>query len=394
MKILHLSHLSPVSYDKFYGRAIHNLIKEMVRKGLTVKVVSPIPWTPFAAKYLTPKWRKYSRIPHKMIQEGIEVYHPRYVEFPRAMFFANSGERMYRGIHRIVEQIYENFQFDLIHAHTALPDGYAAMLLKEKYKKPLVLTLRSSDLNISIFKSKKIFEIIRKVASKAEVVLTPSPYLQKKAQEHLKIKPIIIPNGIDLNDVFKGTSELSKRYENKKIVLSTSRLIKIKGLDFNLRAIAKLEEKYSNLLYLIIGNGPEKRNLENLVKDLNLEKNVEFLGWQPHEKTMEYISICNIFSMPSWRETFGLVYLEAMAHSKPIIGCHGQGIDGIVTEKETGILVKPKDIDSLTVAIDFLLSNPDRAKKIGERAKKLVLENYTWEKVVAQLIQLYKSLTT
>jgi len=392
MKILHISHLYPTFYDKFYGRAIYQQIKELVKHSIEVKVISPIPWTPFAAKYLTPNWRKYSRFPQRMIQDGIEVYRPRYIEFPRAMFFASSGERMYRGIHRIVEQIYENFQFDLIHAHTALPDGYAATLLKEKYKKPLVLTLRSSDLNVAIFKSEKIFEIIQRVVNQSNIVLAPSPYLQKKAQEYLKTKSIIIPNGIDLNDIFKDKSNLLEKYKDKRIILSASRLIKTKGLDLNIKAIAKLKEKYPNLLYLIIGEGLERKNLENLADALKIKENVEFLGLQPHEKTMEYISICDIFSLPSWRETFGLVYLEAMVQGKPIIGCQGQGVDGIVKEKKTGLLVKPKDIESLVQAIDFLLSNPKKGKEIGERAKKLVLENYTWEKIGKQLVHLYKKL--
>ena len=404
MKILHISHLYPVFYDKFYGKAIHSQIKEIAKRGVDAKVISPIPWTPFPIQYLSSKWKKYSEIPRKTFWEGIEVYHPRYLDFPKALFFSSSGKRMYRGIQKLVDEIYKgdlvsrfarnkSFKFDLIHAHMALPDGYAAVLLKEKYKKPLILSLRSSDLNISIFRNKKIFNIIQRVANQANTVLVPSPYLQKRARKYLNIDPIVVPNGIDLNDIFQGKSRILEKYRGKRIILSASRLIKIKGIDFNLRAIARLKEKYPNLLYLIIGDGPEKRSLENLVKDLKIEKEVEFLGPQSHKKTMEYMSICDIFSTPSWQETFGLVYLEAMANGKPVIGCQDQGVDGIVKEKETGLLVKQKDVDSLVIAIDFLLSNPEKAKEIGERAKKLVLENYTWEKAIKKLVGIYKNLT-
>ena len=102
------------------------------------------------------------------------------------------------------------------------------------------------------------------------------------------------------------------------------------------------------------------------------------------------MSICDIFSLPSWNEGFGVVYLESMAHSKPSIACRREGIDGIIKDKKTGILVRPKDVDSLVEAIDYLLLNPKKAKEIGREAKKLVLENYTWEKSTRKLIRIYE----
>lgn len=84
---------------------------------------------------------------------------------------------------------------------------------------------------------------------------------------------------------------------------------------------------------------------------------------------------------------FGVVYLEAMACGKPVIGCRGEGIEDFVEDKVNGLLVQPKDPDSLAEAMDFLLSHPEERKRIGECAKKLVFEKYTWgenaEKTIA-----------
>ena len=104
---------------------------------------------------------------------------------------------------------------------------------------------------------------------------------------------------------------------------------------------------------------------------------------------MQYLSICDVFSLPSWEEGFGVVYLEAMAYGKPVIACKNQGISDVVTDGETGLLVEPKDINTLINAIDFLLSNPEEAQKIGEKGRKLVLENYTWEKNAQKTIKIY-----
>ena len=82
--------------------------------------------------------------------------------------------------------------------------------------------------------------------------------------------------------------------------------------------------KYSNLKYVVIGAGPEMSSLRQLTRDLNLDEQVEFLGELPHEKVMEYIAVADIFSLPSWREGFGVVYLEAAMHAKPVIACQGE----------------------------------------------------------------------
>ena len=105
---------------------------------------------------------------------------------------------------------------------------------------------------------------------------------------------------------------------------------------------------------------------------------------------MRHMALCDMFCLPSWEEGFGVVYLEAMAHGKPVIACRGEGIEDVVTDGETGLLVKPRDVDSLAEAIRFLLDHSDKAKTIGEQARSLVLENYTWEKNAERTLRVYK----
>ena len=116
---------------------------------------------------------------------------------------------------------------------------------------------------------------------------------------------------------------------------------------------------------------------------------VELLGQLSHKKVIEYMAVTDIFSLPSWNESFGVFYLEAIAQGKPVIGCQEEGIEDFVMQGKTGLLVKPKDVESLTEALDFLLNNPNEAKTMGERARKVVLENYTWEKNAKKTIEIY-----
>ena len=301
---------------------------------------------------------------------------------------------MYYGIKDLVKSIHEAFPFDLIHAHTALPDGYAGLLLSQEYNKPLVVTFQATDVDITAKRSANSLRALQVVFNAADRVIAPSPRLYRQLVRDFGIEPVTIGYGVNPSEVYSGTriSELRSFYQRHHILLSVSRLIPTKGLDLNLFALTRLTDRHHDLLYLVIGEGPAQKSLQHLVCDLGLAKHVKFLGQLPHQQVMEYMSNCDIFTLPSWQETFGLVYIEAMAHGKPVVGCRGQGIDGIILEGETGLLAEPKDVDSLVRALDFLLSQPDIAKAMGERARKMVLETYTWENSAQRLIKVYEEL--
>ncbi|MCK4823670.1 glycosyltransferase, partial [bacterium] len=389
VKILSISHLYPMPYDQFKGLVVHQQMKGLSERGVEVKVAAPVAWAPFPISHMRRKWKAYSEVPEYVVQDGIEVFRPRYLEFPRALFLASSGYRLYYGLKGLTRAIYKVFPFDIIHAHTALPDGYAAMLLSKIYEKPLVATFRAKDLDITIHRNRGCFNAVHEVLKNSAKVIAPSPRLRDTLLQQMGINSEVVSSGIHKEQIFTGNTGLNKEYEGRSILLSVSQLIRTKGIDLNLKAIAELRQKYPSISYLIIGQGNERARLERLAEDLNLQGNVQFLGQLPHQKVMEYMSMCDIFSLPSWQETLGLVYLEAMAHGKPVIGCQGQGVDGIVVEGETGFLARPGDVDSLVEAISFLLDNPLKAKAIGEQARELVLANYTWEKNAERTMRLY-----
>lgn len=389
MKILEISHLYPVYYDPFLGMAIHKQVKHIKKLGCEVKVICPTSWTPFPVKYLNKKWKNYSDIPIYNVIDDVEVYYPRFIDFPKKYFLSSSGVRMYYGIKSVLKKISEFFPFDLVHAHTALGDGYAGMLIAKEFKKPLVVTIRGTDIDINLSHNKKCYSSLLKVINNATKIISPSFQLSEKFNRYFKKRKTTICNGIETDEIYTNNKK-PKKYQNYKILLSVSRLISTKGIDFNLYALKELVTRFNNIIYLIIGEGPFKQYLNKLAIDLGVEKYVIFLGQLPHKKVLEYMSICDIFVMPSWQETFGLVYLEAMAHGKPIIGCKSQGIDGVVKDGETGLLVKQKDIKGVIRSVGYLLNHDEEAKLIGKKARKLVLKNYTWEKNAEKTINIYK----
>lgn len=394
MKVLVISHMYPSTFNEIGGIFVHQQVKELQRQGCEVKVISPVPRTPFPTKYFSKKWKRYSEIPQKMKWEGIEVYHPRYLAFPKALFFASSGKRMYFGIRKLIDELHRDVKFDIIHAHVALPDGFAAMMVNRIYHKPLVVTVHGQDLYVTLYRNARCKEALTKVFEQADKVITVSTKLKEiaKAEIGFPEKIVVISNGVSPADMAPEKTTLASCYAKHRVILSVSSLITQKGLDVNLRAISVLVKKHPNLKYVVIGAGPKMPSLRQLTHDLSLDQQVEFLGQLSYDKVMEYMAVADIFSLPSWNEAFGVVYLEAMLHGKPVIACQGQGISDVIENNKTGLLVEPKNVESLTEAIDFLLGNPGKAHEIGERAKRLALENYTWAHNAQRNIEVYKEI--
>ena len=392
MKILVLSHMYPSTANDVGGIFVHYQIRALLAQGCEVRVISPVPWVPFLLRRINRKWRAYASVPQRELWEGVEVRYPRYLAFPRAGFFCSSGKRMYHGIRALIEQMHREFPFQILHAHVALPDGYAAAFLAQRLGKPLIVTIHGQDLQRTIYRSNRCFRRVFQALNAASRVIAVSRKLEKIAVEQfgMEDKYVVVPNGVDPERVVDNKAAMREKEDEFPVLLSISSLIKIKGIDLNLRAVARLRAEYPSIRYVVIGDGSEKSKLKALTRELGIEDRVMFFGRLPHHEAMQHIALCDIFSLPSWEEGFGVVYLEAMAHGKPVIACRGEGIEDVVTHGETGLLVKPKDVDSLTEAIGFLLGHSDKAKAIGERARELILTNYTWEKNAGKTLRVYK----
>ncbi len=389
MKILVLSHLYPNSIHFTWGIFVSEQVKELAKK-VDVKVVAPVPWVPRQTRWVKKKWSEYAKIPQREMIDGIEVYHPRYCLFPRKFLYHLSGFQYYWGVKNVVDEIHRNFKFDLIHAHVAIPDGFGAICLKERYQCPTIVTIHGADIFATIKQNEACRKAVVSVLEKSDKVIVVSSLLKNLIKEYLHLNNLsVINNGITLEKVYLCHSDLKKQYNDKKIILTVGNLIERKGHVYALNAIAKIVNLYPDIIYLIIGEGPQKKNLTQTISKLGLSNYVVFLGNLPHEKVLEYMSIANVFVLPSWAEAFGMVYIEAMAHAIPVIGCVSEGIEDIVTHGESGYLVPVKNSVHIESAIEKLLGDEAFAERLGNEGKKVVYDHFDLNKKSAQIYKLY-----
>ena len=398
-KILVISHMYPSFADGAYGIFVHKQVLELIKQGCEVRVIRPVPWVPYPLNLFVKKWqKKFAMVNATTEINGVKVYYPEYFALPKGIMLAYSGLIAYRSIKKLLASFYRDFKFDLIHSHVALPSGFAGMKLKEDYYDiPLLVTIHGQDLQKTIYKNKACFKAVKKVFQKADIIITVSSKLKNIAEGEIgyasKVK--VINNGIDPGEAFEyceGKKKESFDQKRDTVILSVSNLYQTKGIDLNIKAIGKLIPKNKKIKYIIIGDGPEEDRLKRLSKNLGLSKNVSFLGRLPHGEVMKHMAGADIFSLPSWEEGFGVVYLEAMSLGKPLIACRGEGIADVIRDGETGFLVNPFDVDDLAGKIDLLINDPRLAYLVGDKARRLVLSSYTWEQNAKKTLALYEEL--
>lgn len=214
-----------------------------------------------------------------------------------------------------------------------------------------------------------------------------------------KEKIVVIYPGINVEKFKNLNNKKSGDLINKKIILSLGRLIKLKGYDLVLKALPEVIRVVPNLVYLIIGEGKEEKELRELVKKLDLEKYVNFIEAikGPEETRASYYALADVFVGPSREiiykdykhvESFGLVYLEAAAAEKPVIATRIGGIKEAVLDGQTGLLVPPENPQALAQALIKLLTDEELAKRLGRQGRKRVEKEFRWEQQIEKILKL------
>ncbi|NUN11733.1 glycosyltransferase family 4 protein [Candidatus Micrarchaeota archaeon] len=196
----------------------------------------------------------------------------------------------------------------------------------------------------------------------------------------LKYKTQVIYNGVDVKKYNpKNKPGSKKELFGDKMILTVCRLMEQKGLKYLLNAFKRVLADEPKAMLVIVGRGPLLDHLRNEAKQLGVESRVFFEPRQlAEEELLEYYSACKVFALPSLWEPFGMVFVEAMAHGKPVVGTKIGGIPEIVSS-DSGFLVPPRDHVILAERILELLSDNSLNKKMGYAARRVVEKKFTWD---------------
>ncbi len=163
-------------------------------------------------------------------------------------------------------------------------------------------------------------------------------------------------------------------------ILSVTRLSnseRLKGIDTVIKALPLLKDKIPNIKYSVIGKGDDVKRLKKLANDLDVNEYVDFLGFV--EDINGYYQHCDVFTLPSKKEGFGIVYLEAMEYKKPVIAVNYAGPTDVILDEETGFLCEYDDEHCLAEKVYNLYANDELAKQFGENAYNRLIEKFTFD---------------
>ena len=282
-------------------------------------------------------------------------------------------------------------KYDLSHSFFTVPCGFVSFLIKKEYNIPYVVSLRGSDVpgysDRFVFLYKIIKPLIKLIWKNSFAVIANSEGLKELAQKTNPKQVVgIIYNGIDIEN-FKPKPE-ARPVNNFIITLGASRVTERKGIDYLIKALANLVPQYSQLLLRVMGEGDAREALEKLAKDLELEKNIEFIGRIPRENTAPYYQEASIFVLPSFNEGMSNAMLEALASGLPLIATNTGGTSELVEEGVNGFIVKMRDSQDLTDRIEILMKDEDLRKRMGEASRRKA-ELMSWKKVAKKYGELY-----
>jgi len=340
----------------------------------TVVILKPVRYSlnPLAILKGTTRLSKYKR----QYRREVHGFHVEIIPFFSAWKAAGLHSIVTRSIYwlnrRRIRDLFTRYRFDIIHGQYIISDGLLARRLSRIYRVPYFVTshneLRYFDHRISA----KTAQGILRGASK----VLPLSYFNYQYFLDLGLVNVVM-SPLGFNEEFIRPQKTETGSVVK--IFTAAYLIKLKNIDKVITAVARLSRKH-RISFTIYGEGPEREILEKLVESEHLEGIVTFRGKVAHEQMADEMYKHDIFIMPSFFETFGRVYFEAMAMAIPVICARNSGIYGLFKEREEGISVKHDDMDDITGALEYLIADPAGRLRIGRNGQDLV-KSYTWRQV-------------
>lgn len=290
----------------------------------------------------------------------------------------------------------KQYGLDLIHSHYAVPHAASAYLAKQMLgseKLKTVTTLHGTDITL-VGLDKSFYQVIKFNIEESDGVTAVSHYLQKRTHDEFAIQREIrvIHNFVDTERYNSSANHCTKDHfapNGEKILMHASNFRPVKRVTDVVRIFATVREHIPVKL-LLVGEGPERLFVQQLVKELKLSEDVLFLGEQ--EYIAQLMNCADLFFLPSEQESFGLVALEAQSCGVPVIGAATGGLPEVVEDGKTGFLLPVGDISGMAQKSLELLSKNDLYEAFHKKSRERVLDYFDSKSIIPQYEAFYEEI--
>ena len=386
MKVLVVSTMFPNRAQPVHAVFVRNRVSRVAER-CDVRVLSPIPWFPFGG--LLKRYRHRRSIPRRDEFEGLRAEYPRFLSIP-AILKPLDGVFLFLSVWWAARRIRKEFDFDLIDAHLAYPDGYGCALLAKLLGKPLVITLRGHDVN-DVPKYPLRRRQVSFALRTASRVIGVADALRRKAVELgcEESKSDVVSNGVD-GELFSPVDRAAARRElglppERRIVLGVGHLVERKGFHLLVEALHLLQQRGQDNAFLVIVGGPgEEGNylpvIQERIRSLGLEDSVHLAGAQLNSTLRTWYNSADVFCLASSKEGWANVLLESLACGTPGVATDVWGTPEVISSDEYGLLVE-RDPQSIADGLEAALTRDWDRNAISEYAL-----GHTWDRVADRVL--------
>ena len=397
MRILVVSHMFPSSLapdDVF----IYNQVKALADQGVEVRVLQPVPWAPGCLGWKE-KWRRYRAIARETSWNGMEIQRVAYPHPPTEILQPFGAALLVAPLLLALRSVRRTFDFQVVHAHTLTPDGFASVVAGHALKKPVVVSARGSDVHTYPHRSALARKAARFVLARGDRILAVSRELAGQIAE-LAPRPAaveVVCNGVDATLFSPCADKIRARISlglspDAWVVLAVGSLIPEKGLSELIQAFVRVGRERPEARLVAIGGGSMRAELEALGQRLGGGGRVVLPGVVPNQQVADYMRAADLLVHPSHAEGLPNVVLEAMASELPVIATAVGGIPEAVVPGETGLLFEAEDAQALEIHLRTLWEDRGLALRMGRAGRSRVRERHGWAGNAREHIRIYESL--
>ncbi len=379
MNILVLTPWFPDHPNDQQGNFVLDSIEALRALGHRVHVIVTRPIVPHFRS--DAKRRGCASIKAEMSQRGFSLACREYLSIPRNYLRCVSNRLYLMGCTGTVRRAIADNAIDVIHAHTELA-GYLACAVADDAHVPVVTTVHGINRDRRYLRGLGQPAFLRRAFSRPErIALVGAPLFDFVRNHVAALGHVrVVHNGFREQGAAPFRMRRVLRSRESVQIVSVSNLVEGKGIDTNLAALGRPEMAgLPHWHYHIVGDGRLRSSLEAQVRTLGISGRVTFHGQCSHDEVYRLLSTCDVFSLPSSPEAFGVAYLEAMACGLLSIGVEGQGPSSFIENARTGVLIRERDVAGLASCLLGVFNDPEGYASIAEAGREHVWQHCTWQ---------------
>lgn len=395
LRVLFVSHMFPSSERPGYGRFIYEHVAALQMLGVEARVLQPVPWAP-AMLGFNRRWRSYRRVAREQSGGSLNVVRvPHFTPPGRSLQPIGSAALVFPLLFAM-RRAQRDFAFEIVHAHSVTPDGFAAVIAGSYLRKSVVVSGRGSDVNEYPRRNRFSRASARLAIGRCDRFVGVSRALVAEAASlgDCRAKAAVIYNGVDFTRFSPPIDRSAVRRalglpDETPLLVFVGALEKDKGVHELGQAFERMTGSLPRLTLVAVGDGPLRYHLECLGARLQGGGRVLLPGTVPAEMVADFMRAADVLVHPSHAEGLPNVVLEAMACGLPVVATSVGGIPEVVEHERTGLLVPPRDARALEAALMRVIAHPEWARELGRAGRALVLDRHSWERNAREHIAVY-----